>query len=1553
MSQPTTRGFKIVGQYLNVCVDIAACRLTGYTELTLEPESADLRRIRINCKSQIRVLGATVNGVRTKAQLYVCGSSALKVCDVASLEAVLNMRGDYAELGELSIEIPDTDELNGALVEPSAEGNDNKKKCEPLKVGISYEVIRPVCGFRFVSHDTGCLPRSRRAWSCSSRYEASTWFPCLDGIGDRCPFRIDVTCVSPLTVVSCGTLTRTPVWTDEKKTHRLHSYRIEHSVSACDIFIAVGSYETKATLDATCYWSSLPPPPPPSRQLKSMTDNVCLMPSSSTTTAKVSEAQIKHSISCVPTIIETYQTYLGCRYPFERHQIVFMDDDDGDGDVGGSLFAARTDDCIGVTRGGNGDDLVYAGISVYERAFACGPEMIDQTYLVWRQLAYDIAMSWVRIMLPIEMHADVWIVHGLAHHLTAQYCTKAFGRNETDYWRSLDVSHVLEHDAIKTIVSVESLPPTSFSLATSVSSDTPSMLSAHSSGARPELASSSVVTRAVLSPTQALTLKQLEGRRRRAERRAVIAAAAAPRQGSETCICDGGNSRPLYWTGYAQVAELHDAYAIKKAGVVMKMLEQTIGAPTMCVFIQNLLQPISTPDVTTTTPDRTTFSAPTSISTTKNATSISPPPPKEVPSHAALAKLFDDETKDAVVSKHAVVSRHATTLVTKNKSSKEYETKKDVMRESETFEVAQTTRIKRVDQTIRMDAETETTLKSASTAGNYSNGNGSGSGNCSDETRVLSTSRFFKLVGKVSGMTELANTVRNTFADQWVYCNGHPRIYCAFHFNRKTYTANVTLTQEACRCENGDTTDAISRRRDETPTPMSTHVRAISGETNDRGVRFAGDMTLRIHQVLNSMSLEHHRRFEDDELKLEFGILSRSRRTRKLHPNDVGGGGVSGAAKSGSKVGKVVAAVARRPIPTTTTMVASAADDFNSGTRSVASTRSVHTASTRVPLAHMSSAEALLANGDSPVLWIRADPLHTWLRPVTVEQDEAMWLQQLRNDRDASAQLEALRTLKKLGAWRLPVTTTELLTDIFGDEQLFHAVRVAAADALLAAPYKHAGLDTDKVAEHVLARYRERWFHTSEELRLYPTPHDFSDIADYRTKIGTLQALAHMRDPQRDGCTPLCIVTFFRHILHYHDNTSNTHSDVFYLQKLLRAFGHFAFVSRSDSTATDDDDVQDLQKRSDLRNEPGEEILWSPDATATTVVGGRTTHKRPPAETDNDVDSEGELKGHKRNKTLGKGFHQLLESSDVVKMTSSISTSTATSGCGDGIVGDSNKDGKIAIGNLDEVYVELLRHLEYDAVMPSHQRRITCAVLQAFAELEMRHAIRPHGMQYTEYVKRRQPGNVRVTAFECMLSLLCMRLEFLETLVTCMERECVNAVGIDMAVRWAESFENHHTTASRTDNTLLMHCASSARSALDMRTRLWRLVVSVDTDTRFRSALLRVLNTCLPSPPPPSLTPVLPTSLFASNVSLLPLRDRARMLQDTSLDTSLGTSATNIRKRSARTELSRRRACRHLECIQPIVSTRTTPVTTHRLSTIASKPTSLSKPKSLSRQMRR
>jgi len=180
------------------------------------------------------------------------------------------------------------------------------------------------------------------------------------------------------------------------------------------------------------------------------------------------------------------------------------------------------------------------------------------------------------------------------------------------------------------------------------------------------------------------------------------------------------------------------------------------------------------------------------------------------------------------------------------------------------------------------------------------------------------------------------------------------------------------------------------------------------------------------------------------------------------------------------------------------------------------------------------------------VLWVRVDPAVQWFAPVTVDQQEHMYVQQLLHDKDIIAQIEAIKGLTLLSGKGLTIMMSRALRDTLQDERVFWAVREAAAFAMAEASRERSGSQN---LQYLIDTFKARWFEKDGSV----SPNDFSDIAEYKVKRAIVRALSTIQDPA--GYTPRVVVELLLKLTRQNDNSRNKYSDSYYVRDLLLALG--------------------------------------------------------------------------------------------------------------------------------------------------------------------------------------------------------------------------------------------------------------------------------------------------------------------------------------------------------------------------------------------------------------
>ncbi|GAB2300049.1 hypothetical protein Dimus_034090 [Dionaea muscipula] len=192
-------------------------------------------------------------------------------------------------------------------------------------------------------------------------------------------------------------------------------------------------------------------------------------------------------------------------------------------------------------------------------------------------------------------------------------------------------------------------------------------------------------------------------------------------------------------------------------------------------------------------------------------------------------------------------------------------------------------------------------------------------------------------------------------------------------------------------------------------------------------------------------------------------------------------------------------------------------------------------------------------SAESPLLWLRADPVMEYLAEIHFNQPVQMWINQLEKDKDVVAQAQAVAILELLP--NFPFAVVNVLNNFITDTKAFWRLRIEAAFALA----KTASEETDWAGMlHLVKFYKSKRFDTTIGL---PKPNDFHDFVEYFVLEAIPQAIATVRTT--DKKSPKEAVELVLQLLKSNDNTSNPYSDVFWLSALVDAVGELEFGRQS------------------------------------------------------------------------------------------------------------------------------------------------------------------------------------------------------------------------------------------------------------------------------------------------------------------------------------------------------------------------------------------------------
>lgn len=142
------------------------------------------------------------------------------------------------------------------------------------------------------------------------------------------------------------------------------------------------------------------------------------------------EAEMEHSIGVVRQAMDYYTTTFGS-YPFSTYTIAFVD-----------ALAAGT------------PTFHSAALTLYSSDLLHPPSIIDQAYETRHVLAHGLAVQWSGVNLIAKGTGDVWLVVGIALHITSLFLKSLWGNNEYRFRLKKDMMRCVAQDVQREPISV-------------------------------------------------------------------------------------------------------------------------------------------------------------------------------------------------------------------------------------------------------------------------------------------------------------------------------------------------------------------------------------------------------------------------------------------------------------------------------------------------------------------------------------------------------------------------------------------------------------------------------------------------------------------------------------------------------------------------------------------------------------------------------------------------------------------------------------------------------------------------------------------------------------------------------------------------------------------------------------------------------------------------------------------------------------------------------------------------------------------------------------------
>jgi transcription initiation factor TFIID subunit 2 len=355
-------------------------------------------------------------------------------------------------------------------------------------------------------------------------------------------------------------------------------------------------------------------------------------------------------------------------------------------------------------------------------------------------------------------------------------------------------------------------------------------------------------------------------------------------------------------------------------------------------------------------------------------------------------------------------------------------------------------------------------------------------------TSGLTTHHFLKTTKKISGKDI------NSFATQWIFSPGSPKLDCEFTFNRKKNIIELRAKQDPDR------------------------------------PRYMGNLTIRIHEPDGTFDhvilLEEYSHRFDLLYHTKYKRLRNNKKAQAL------------AAKLEKEKVEMEKAEGLRPPPGT-----------ESDEELTNKDPEIFYEIRKSDWDKNSDGEEVVMN--APIAWIRLDPELELLCDITFRQSDFMWSQQLAKDKDVVAQYEAIRAMEKSESIKNCCCLFRVLMDVRSN----YLVRMEAAFAM-ARGYSSARLEHIGI-RHLLLAYRKKFAQSREPTQfvfdLLPRRNDFRALTEYFVHKAIVSAMAMVRNDSGD--CPREIRKFLLTQLQLNDNIRNEYSDNYYVAALIEAIG--------------------------------------------------------------------------------------------------------------------------------------------------------------------------------------------------------------------------------------------------------------------------------------------------------------------------------------------------------------------------------------------------------------
>ena len=192
----TEEDYEVQHQLVSISsVNFARKSISGFTELTISPQSDVITYISLNCQ-QTRIYNVTVDSQEVKFThedpfKQICSDPSKRKLDyflTKYQQAILKNDYDYKNQGELRIEIPR--EIQAKLHQAKI-SSPNSKTSPIIKVKVEFAIEDPICGLQIVIPEGPDGIKKAHLYTSQFANSARYCFPCIDSASARCHWQLE------------------------------------------------------------------------------------------------------------------------------------------------------------------------------------------------------------------------------------------------------------------------------------------------------------------------------------------------------------------------------------------------------------------------------------------------------------------------------------------------------------------------------------------------------------------------------------------------------------------------------------------------------------------------------------------------------------------------------------------------------------------------------------------------------------------------------------------------------------------------------------------------------------------------------------------------------------------------------------------------------------------------------------------------------------------------------------------------------------------------------------------------------------------------------------------------------------------------------------------------------------------------------------------------------------------------------------------------------------------------------------------------------------------